>query len=72
MHQAKISMSSRNGLEKFFDKVNCQRLMMKIAEKVKDKTILLLVRRFIQSNVFPGIVVIFIFFTLSLRQHINK
>lgn len=44
-------------LEKFFDKVNHDRLMMKIAEKVKDKTILLLIRRFLQSGVMVNGVV---------------
>lgn len=38
-------------LEKFFDKVNHDRLMMKVAEKVEDKTLLLLIRRFLQSGV---------------------
>jgi RNA-directed DNA polymerase len=38
-------------LEKFFDRVNHDRLMVKIAEKVEDKTLLLLIRRFLQSGV---------------------
>jgi RNA-directed DNA polymerase len=38
-------------LEKFFDKVNHDRLMRKVAEKVEDKTILLLIRRFLQAGV---------------------
>lgn len=38
-------------LEKFFDKVNHDRLMRKVAEKVEDKTLLLLIRRFLQSGI---------------------
>jgi RNA-directed DNA polymerase len=38
-------------LEKFFDRVNHDRLMMKISEKVKDKKVLLLIRRYLQSGV---------------------
>lgn len=41
-------------LEKFFDRVNHDRLMMKIAEKVKDKTVLLLIRKYLQSGVMEG------------------
>ncbi|WCK55995.1 hypothetical protein PP175_08800 [Aneurinibacillus sp. Ricciae_BoGa-3] len=37
--------------EKFFDKVNHDRLMRKVAEKVEDKTVLLLIRRFLQAGV---------------------
>jgi RNA-directed DNA polymerase len=37
--------------EKFFDRVNHDRLMMKIAEKVKDKNVLLLIRKYLQSGV---------------------
>lgn len=44
-------------LEKFFDRVNHDRLMMKISEKVKDKKILLLIRKYLQSGVMEdGIV----------------
>jgi RNA-directed DNA polymerase len=38
-------------LEKFFDRVNHDRLMAKLAEKVRDKTILKLIRKFLQSGV---------------------
>ncbi|MDQ0902888.1 group II intron reverse transcriptase/maturase [Paenibacillus sp. V4I7] len=38
-------------LEKFFDRVNHDRLMMKISEKVKDKKVLLLIRKYLQSGV---------------------
>lgn len=38
-------------LEKFFDRVNHDRLMMKIAIKVKDKKVLLLIRKYLQSGV---------------------
>ncbi len=34
-------------LEKFFDRVNHDRLMMKISEKVKDKKVLLLIRKYL-------------------------
>ncbi|MBU4488529.1 MAG: group II intron reverse transcriptase/maturase [Candidatus Omnitrophica bacterium] len=38
-------------LEKFFDRVNHDILMARIARKVKDKRILLLIRRYLQSGV---------------------
>ena len=38
-------------LEKFFDKVNHDMLMARIARRVKDKKILLLIRRFLQAGV---------------------
>jgi RNA-directed DNA polymerase len=38
-------------LEKFFDRVNHDRLMARIAEKVEDKTILKLIRKYLQSGV---------------------
>jgi RNA-directed DNA polymerase len=38
-------------LEKFFDRVNHDRLMAKLAEKVQDKAILKLIRKFLQSGV---------------------
>ncbi len=38
-------------LEKFFDKVNHGKLMAIIAKKVKDKRILRLIRRYLQSGV---------------------
>jgi RNA-directed DNA polymerase len=38
-------------LEKFFDRVNHDILMARIARKVKDKRILLLIRRFLQSGI---------------------
>lgn len=41
-------------LEKFFDKVNHDILMSRIARKVKDKNILLLIRRFLQAGVMDN------------------
>lgn len=38
-------------LEKFFDRVNHDRLMAKLAEKVEDKMILKLIRKYLQSGV---------------------
>lgn len=38
-------------LEKFFDKVNHDILMSRVARRVKDKKILLLIRRFLQSGI---------------------
>ena len=38
-------------LEKFFDRVNHDRLMARIAEKVENKTILKLIRKYLQSGV---------------------
>jgi RNA-directed DNA polymerase len=38
-------------LEKFFDRVNHDRLMMKLTEKVMDKKVLLLIRKYLQSGV---------------------
>jgi RNA-directed DNA polymerase len=43
-------------LEKFFDRVNHDRLMMKISEKVKDKKVLLLIRKYLQSVMENGLV----------------
>jgi RNA-directed DNA polymerase len=37
--------------EKFFDRVNHDRLMAKLAEKVKDKMVLKLIRKYLQSGV---------------------
>lgn len=41
-------------LEKFFDLVNHDRLMMKISDKVKDKKVLLLIRKYLQSGVLEN------------------
>ncbi len=41
-------------LEKFFDRVNHDMLMARVARKVKDKKILLLIRRFLQSGIMEG------------------
>jgi RNA-directed DNA polymerase len=41
-------------LEKFFDRVNHDRLMAKISEKVKDKKVLLLIRKYLQSGVMEN------------------
>ncbi|ASA19507.1 group II intron reverse transcriptase/maturase [Paenibacillus donghaensis] len=41
-------------LEKFFDRVNHDRLMLKISEKVKDKKVLLLIRKYLQSGVMEN------------------
>jgi group II intron reverse transcriptase/maturase len=41
-------------LEKFFDTVNHDILMSKVARKVKDKKILLLIRRFLQAGVMEN------------------
>ncbi len=41
-------------LEKFFDRVNHDMLMARVARKVKDKKILLLIRRFLQSGVMEN------------------
>jgi RNA-directed DNA polymerase len=38
-------------LEKFFDRVNHDRLMAKLAERINDKTLLKLIRRYLQSGV---------------------
>lgn len=38
-------------LEKFFDKVNHDRLMQKLSERVKDRRVLQLIRRYLQSGV---------------------
>lgn len=38
-------------LEKFFDRVNHDRLMAKIAKKVDDKELLRLIRKYLQSGV---------------------
>jgi RNA-directed DNA polymerase len=41
-------------LEKFFDRVNHDILMARVARKVKDKRVLLLIRRYLQSGVMVG------------------
>jgi RNA-directed DNA polymerase len=38
-------------LEKFFDKVNHDRLMATLAKRIKDKTLLKLIRKFLQSGI---------------------
>jgi RNA-directed DNA polymerase len=38
-------------LAKFFDRVNHDRLMMKLAEKIEDKNVLSLIRKYLQSGV---------------------
>lgn len=38
-------------LEKFFDKVNHERLMSTLAKKIQDKCLLKLIRRYLQSGV---------------------
>jgi RNA-directed DNA polymerase len=44
-------------IEKFFDRVNHDILMSRVARKVKDKRLLLLIRRYLQSGVMEGGVV---------------
>jgi RNA-directed DNA polymerase len=41
-------------LEKFFDKVNHDILMSRVARKVKDKHILLLIRKYLQAGIMIG------------------
>ncbi|WP_254624391.1 reverse transcriptase domain-containing protein, partial [Cytobacillus firmus] len=41
-------------LEKFFDKVNHDKLMSKLAERINDRTLLKLIRRFLTSGVMEG------------------
>ncbi len=41
-------------LEKFFDRVHHDRLMMKVATRVKDKKFLLLIRKYLQAGVMEG------------------
>src|SRR6266849_5556367 len=41
-------------LEKFFDRVNHDKLMAKIAERVSDKSLLKLIRAFLQTGVMEG------------------
>ncbi|SDG67719.1 Reverse transcriptase (RNA-dependent DNA polymerase) [Aneurinibacillus thermoaerophilus] len=45
-------------LEKFFDRVHHDRLMARIAEKIEDKKLLLLIRRFLQSGIMVNGVVL--------------
>ena len=45
-------------LEKFFDKVNHDRLMGNLAKKIKDKTLLKLIRKYLQSGVLINGVVL--------------
>lgn len=41
-------------LEKFFDRVHHDRLMMKLAHRVKDKKVLVLIRKYLQAGVMEG------------------
>ena len=41
-------------LEKFFDRVNHDILMSRMARRVKDKRILLLIRRYLQAGMLEG------------------
>lgn len=41
-------------LEKFFDRVNHDILMSRVARKIKDKKVLLLIRRFLQAGLMVG------------------
>ena len=41
-------------IEKFFDRVNHDILMARIARKIKDKKLLLLIRRYLQSGIMQG------------------
>ena len=44
-------------MEKFFDRVNHDILMSRLARKIKDKTLLILIRRYLQSGIMTGGVV---------------
>ncbi len=44
-------------LEKFFDRVNHDILMSRLAHKIKDKTLLILIRRYLQAGIMTGGVV---------------
>ena len=41
-------------LDKFFDRVNHDILMARVARKVEDKEVLILIRRYLQSGVMVG------------------
>ena len=45
-------------LEKFFDKVNHDMLMAKLASRIKDKRVLKLIRKYLQAGIMVNGVVI--------------
>jgi len=60
LSQASIYVAEGNSivvdidLEKFFDKVNHDRLMYKLSEKIQDKILLKLIRKYLQSGILKG------------------
>jgi RNA-directed DNA polymerase len=46
-------------LEKFFDRVNHDILMARVAGKVKDKRVLLLIRKYLQATSSSQILIIY-------------
>ena len=54
MFAERVVETDASNLSKFFDRVNHDRLMVKLAEHIQDKDVLRLIRRFLKSGVMEN------------------